>query len=471
MMPKSVSGFRTTSCFNSQSLEQEEYPMDINNLQSLALPEEKKAWFVHDRFGMFVHWGLYALPARHEWVKSREELNDADYQKYFDHFDPDLYDPSEWARRAKAAGMKYVVLTTKHHDGFCLWDTKATDFKVTNTPYGQDLLGPFVDAFRAEGLRIGFYYSLIDWHHPDFTVDPRHPQRNHPDALKINEGRDMHRYAAFMREQVRELLTDFGQIDIMWFDFSYPQWKLGDLVGKGHQDWESEKLVRLVRELAPDIIINNRLDLAGLQPDIVTPEQYMPRARPLRDGRRVVWEACHTLSGSWGYHRDEDTWKSTEQLVQMLVGTVAMGGNLLMNVGPTARGTLDHRAIAALATYEEWMALHERSIVGCTQSDFAAPADCRLTQNGDRLYIHLFNWPYRHLHFDALAGQVEYAQFLHDGSEVTWLRASANTLWANTQFPVGEDQLTFVLPVRRPQIVVPVIEVKLKAGSAPAIQD
>ncbi|NKJ74781.1 alpha-L-fucosidase [Rhizobium leguminosarum bv. viciae] len=445
--------------------------MDINNLQSLALPEEKKAWFVHDRFGMFVHWGLYALPARHEWVKSREELNDADYQKYFDHFDPDLYDPREWARRAKAAGMKYVVLTTKHHEGFCLWDTKATDFKVTNTPYGGDLLGPFVDAFRAEGLRIGFYYSLIDWHHPDFTVDPRHPQRNHPDALKINEGRDMHRYAAFMREQVRELLTDFGQIDIMWFDFSYPQWKLGELVGKGHQDWESEKLVRLVRELAPDIIINNRLDLAGLQPDIVTPEQYMPRARPLRDGRRVVWEACHTLSGSWGYHRDEDTWKSTEQLVQMLVGTVAMGGNLLMNVGPTARGTLDHRAIAALAAYEEWMALHERSIVGCTQSDFAAPADCRLTQNGDRLYIHLFNWPYRHLHFDALAGQVEYAQFLHDGSEVTWLRPSANTLWANTQFPVGEDQLTFVLPVRRPQIVVPVIEVKLKAGSAPAIQD
>ncbi|MGO7539004.1 alpha-L-fucosidase [Rhizobium ruizarguesonis] len=452
-------------------MEQEEYPMDINNLQSLALPEEKKAWFVHDRFGMFVHWGLYALPARHEWVKSREELNDADYQKYFDHFDPDLYDPREWARRAKAAGMKYVVLTTKHHEGFCLWDTKATDFKVTNTPYGRDLLGPFVDAFRAEGLRIGFYYSLIDWHHPDFTVDPRHPRRNHPDALKINEGRDMQRYAAFMREQVRELLTEFGQIDIMWFDFSYPQWKLGDLVGKGHQDWESEKLVRLVRELAPDIIINNRLDLAGLQPDIVTPEQYMPRARPLRDGRRVVWEACHTLSGSWGYHRDEDTWKSTEQLVQMLVGTVAMGGNLLMNVGPTARGTLDHRATAALAAYEEWMALHERSIVGCTQSDFAAPADCRLTQNGDRLYIHLFNWPYRHLHFDALADKIEYAQFLHDGSEVTWLRPSANTLWANTQFPVGEDQLTFVLPVRRPQIVVPVIEVKLKAGSAPAIQD
>jgi alpha-L-fucosidase len=279
----------------------------------------------------------------------------------------------------------------------------------------------------------------------------------------------MHRYAAFMREQVRELLTQFGRIDIMWFDFSYPQWKLGELVGKGHRDWESEKLVRLVRELAPEIIINNRLDLVGLLPDIVTPEQYTPRAWPRRDGKRVVWEACHTLSGSWGYHRDEDTWKSTEQLIQMLVGTVAMGGNLLMNVGPTARGTLDHRAIAALAAYEEWMALHERSIVACTQSDFVPPPDCRLTQNGDRLYIHLFNWPYRHLHFDALAGKVEYAQFLHDASEVTWLRPSSNSLWTNTQFPVSEDELTFVLPVRRPQVVVPVIEVRLKPGSASGI--
>jgi alpha-L-fucosidase len=436
--------------------------MEAGNLQALALPGSKKAWFVHDRFGMFVHWGLYALPARHEWVKSREELTDADYQAYFDHFDPDLYDPHEWARRAKAAGMKYVVLTTKHHEGFCLWDTKATDFKVTNTPYGKDLLGPFVEAFRAEGLKIGFYYSLIDWHHPDFTVDPRHPQRNHPDAVAMNQGREPSRYAAFMREQIRELLTGFGRIDILWFDFSYPQWQQGELVGKGHEYWESEQLVRLVRELAPDAVVNNRLDLAELPPDITTPEQFMPRAWPERDGKRVTWEACHTLSGSWGYHRDEDTWKSAEQLVQILVGTVAMGGNLLMNVGPTARGTLDHRATAALETYERWMAAHARSIYGCTQSDYAPPVDCRLTQNGNRLYVHLFNWPFKHLHFDALAGKVEYAQFLHDSSEVTWLKPSGNTLWKNSQFPVGEDALVFVLPVRRPDVTVPVIEIFLK---------
>jgi alpha-L-fucosidase len=217
-----------------------------------------------------------------------------------------------------------------------------------------------------------------------------------------------------------------------------------------------------VRELAPDIIINNRLDLPGLEPDITTPEQYTPRAWPMRNGKRLTWEACHTLSGSWGYHRDEDTWKSPEQLIQMLIGTVGMGGNLLMNVGPTARGTLDHRAKAALAIYEQWMAVHARSIYGCTQSDYTPPPDCRLTQSGNRLYLHIFNWPFKHLHFDALSGKIEYAQFLHDGSEVSWLRPSGNTLWKNSQFPVAEDQLTFVLPVRRPDVTVPVIEIFLK---------
>jgi alpha-L-fucosidase len=358
--------------------------------------------------------------------------------------------------------MKYVVLTAKHHEGFCLWDTKTTDFTVANTPHGRDLLTPFVEAFRAEGLKIGFYYSLIDWHHPDFTIDPRHPQRNDPNAVAINRTRDVRRYARFMREQVTELLTRFGRIDIMWFDFSYPQWRQGELVGKGHADWESEELVRLVRRLAPEIIINNRLDLADLPPDITTPEQHMPRAWPTRHGNRVTWEACHTLSGSWGYHRDEETWKSPEQLIQLLVGAVAMGGNLLMNVGPTARGSLDERARAALSTYGDWMKLHARSIYGCTQSDYSPPVDCRLTQNGDRLYIHLFNWPFKHLHFDALAGKVAYAQFLHDGSEVSWLKPSGNVLFKNSQFPVGDDQLTFVLPVRRPQVTVPVIEVVLR---------
>ena len=165
-------------------------------------------WFRHDRFGMFIHWGLYALPARHEWIKNREEIPEAKYDKYFEHFDPDLYDPREWARQAKAAGMKYVVLTTKRHEGFCMWDSQYTDYKCTNTPAGRDLVREYVDAFRAEGLHIGFYYSLLDWHHPDFTIDMYHPRRDDPDAYEQNQGRDMRKYAEYMRNQVTELLTN-----------------------------------------------------------------------------------------------------------------------------------------------------------------------------------------------------------------------------------------------------------------------
>src|SRR5689334_1156864 len=228
-------------------------------------------WFIHDRFGMFIHWGLYALPARHEWVKSRELIDDENYQKYFDHFDPDLYDPQAWAAAAKAAGMKYVVLTAKHHEGFCLWDSQQTDYKATNTPYGKDLLRPYVDAFRAAGLRVGFYYSLIDWHHPEFPIDIFHPLRDRPDAAELNQQRDIHKYAAYMQGQVRELLTQYGKIDIIWYDFSYPGRDYRGLPGKGHNDWQSEALLKLTRELQPGIIVDNRLDLPAPHADIYTP--------------------------------------------------------------------------------------------------------------------------------------------------------------------------------------------------------
>ena len=197
------------------------------------------SWFVQDRFGMFIHWGTYSAAARHEWMRNREETSDADYQKYFDHFDPDLYNPKEWARRAREAGMKYAVITAKHHEGFCLWDSKLTDYKAPNAPAGRDLLRPWVEAFRAEGLKVGFYYSLIDWHHPQFPLDIYHPLRNRPDAAEMNKTRDVSKYAEYMRGQVRELLTSFGKIDIIWFDFSYPGRDYMGMPGKGHQDWQS----------------------------------------------------------------------------------------------------------------------------------------------------------------------------------------------------------------------------------------
>ncbi len=425
----------------------------------LFLSDEKKAWFTHDRFGMFIHWGIYALAARHEWVKNREEIDDAGYRKYFDHFDPDLYDPREWARRAREAGMKYVVLTSKHHDGFCLWDSQVTDYKATRTPHGRDLIAPFVEAFRAEGLKVGFYYSLLDWHHPDFTIDMYHPLRNRADAAALNQGRDMTRYARYMRDQVTELLTRYGKIDIIWFDFSYPGRTYNGLPGKGRDDWESLELLKLVRRLAPDIIVNNRLDLDIEMPDMITPEQYTPRTPPQINGRDVSWEMCQTFSGSWGYYRDEESWKSPSQLIQILIDGVALGGNLLMNVGPTARGTFDARAIAALDAYAGWMQLHGRAIHGAGRSAFQAPDGCRYTQRGNRLYLHIYNWPNRYLHLDGLAGKVAYAQLLSDASEVLWVGAQTDPHFVP---PVGETTLTLDLPVKRPDVVVPVIELFLK---------
>ncbi|HOL35392.1 MAG TPA: alpha-L-fucosidase [bacterium] len=423
-------------------------------------------WFVHDRFGMFIHWGLYALPARHEWVKHVEEIPDEKYDIYFKHFNPDLFDPAQWAKTAKQAGMKYVVITTKHHEGFCLWDSAYTDYKATNTPAKRDLIREFVDAFRAEGLKIGFYYSLIDWHHPHFTIDSVHPLRNHPEREKLNSSRDMSKYREYLHNQVRELLTNYGKIDILWCDFSYPAGpgRPAGWVGKGRQDWDSENLVKMIRSIQPHILINNRLDLEN-EWDFLTPEQIdVPEALTV-DGKPVVWEACHTFSGSWGYHRDQATWKSVDVLVRMLIDIVSKGGNLLLNVGPTARGEFDARATERLAGIGEWMKRHSRSIYGCTRAPegFIPPKDCRLTYNPEtnRLYVHIFAWPYVFLPIKGFEDRIEYAQFLHDGSEVFVRKID----YPYVRTKNTEDKITmtsFILPVVKPDVCVPVIEVFLK---------
>lgn len=424
------------------------------------------SWFTHDRFGMFIHFGLYSMPARHEWIKSYKKISEGHYDLYFKHFNPDMYAPKEWARQAKAAGMKYVVMTTKHHEGFCLFDSKYTDYKSTNTPCGKDLIKEYVDAFREEGLKVGFYYSLIDWHHPHFTIDMIHPRRDDADAFEQNQGRDMKIYAEYMRNQVTELLTNYGKIDILWFDFSYTNtYKIEKewMKGKGKDDWEAEALISLARKLQPGIIIDNRTEL---EQDLWTPEQYQPNewVKHAETGELVTWEACQTFSGSWGYHRDEMTWKSPEMLIRMLINTVSCGGNLLMNVGPTSRGYLDYRAEEALKVYADWMKYNGRSIYGCTMAEpeFKAPSDCRYTQNiaGDRLYVHLYAYPYAHLRLPGLAGKVEYAQFLHDGSEVLFTEGKVEHFSEGKS--CSNEDLILYLPEVKPHTLVPVIELFLK---------
>jgi len=435
----------------------------INSQYTQAqLPKETDAqkvqrmkWWTDARFGMFIHWGLYALPARHEWVKNAERLTNEQYQKYFEMFNPDMYDPHEWAKMAKAAGMKYVVLTAKHHEGFCLFDSKYTDYKATNTPYGKDLIKEYVEAFRAEGLKVGFYYSLIDWHHPDYTIDRVHPLRQESDTAyaRLNKGRDMNKYRDYIKNQVRELLTNYGEISIIWFDFSFPGKN-----GKGRTDWDSENLLKLARSLQPGIIVDDRLDLSDVEGgfDFISPEQVKVAKWPEVNGKRVAWETCQTFSGSWGYYRDENTWKSPAQLLELLIESVSKGGNLLLNAGPTARGVFDYRAQERLTSMGQWMKYNNRSIYGCTEAPagLTAPANTLLTYNPvtKRLYVHLLSYPMGSLTLSNMADKVKYVQFLHDASEISYRPGSDD----------AKNDLNLSLPVLKPPVEIPVLEVYLK---------
>ncbi|MFV0505743.1 MAG: alpha-L-fucosidase [Bacteroidales bacterium] len=423
---------------------------------------ERLSWWTDARFGMFIHWGLYALPARHEWVQTYEGTSTEDYQaKYFDIFNPDLYNPKEWARKAKAAGMKYAVITTKHHEGFCMFDSKYTDYKVTNTPYGKDIIKEWVDAFRAEGLGIGFYYSLIDWHHPDYTVDRIHPlkAKTKEEYDKLNKDRNMDKYREYLKNQVSEILTKYGKVDILWLDYSFP----GEF-GKGRNEWGSEELMKMVRRLQPGIIVNDRADLKEYNGgwDFTTPEQFKVDKWPEKDGVKIPWETCQTFSGSWGYYRDEYTWKDNKQLLVLLIESVSKGGNLLLNVGPTARGMFDSRADVALAKMGEWMKYNSRSIYECTQApdDFIVPDNCLLTYNAKtkRLYIHLLDYPLTNFLLPGLANKIKYAQFLHDASEIKIGKPYGH----HVDRVLGEKDVNLLLPITKPGVEIPVIEVFLK---------
>ena len=418
--------------------------------------EERLEWWTDARFGMFIHWGLYSLPARHEWVKNYERITDSAYQKYFDNFNPDEFDPVKWAKEAKAAGMKYAVLTTKHHEGFCLFDSKYTDYKSTNTGAKRDLVREYVNAFRAQGLKVGFYYSLLDWHHPDYTMDDVHPltqvDTSQANYNRLNKGRNMAKYRQYMRNQITELLTNYGKIDVLWLDWS---WDKGAKRGKGAEDWGSVELLKLVRKLQPGIIVNNRLGLYDYKDggDFETPEQVS--SAELNKYRGKTWETCQTFSGSWGYYRDENSWKTHRQLLDLLITSVSNGGNLILNVGPTARGEFDYRATHALDSMAYWMHANSVAIYNCTYAPetYKIPEGEKLTYNKNtrRLYVHVYNYPKDgKLTLPGYKGKISYAQFLNDHSEVQYKQSAGNP-----------SDLVLALPEKKPPYEIPVVELTL----------
>lgn len=409
---------------------------------------ERTKWFLNDRFGMFIHWGLYAIPARGEWVRSVEKISVNDYQKFFEEFDPTNYDPKLWAKAAKAAGMKYVVLTAKHHDGFCLFDSKLTDYKSTNTKCGRDLVREFLEAFRAEGLKVGLYYSLLDWHHEDYPAfgDRIHPMREN-EAYK-DKKHDLSKYIDYLHGQVRELLTDYGHIDIMWYDFSYD-----NMAG---ETWKATKLVEMVRELQPHIVLDNRLDASGehggtiksknpliYSGDFASPEQIIPPSGIVDEsGNSIPWEACITLNNNWGYHSLDKLYKSPRLVIRKLVECVSKNGNMLLNVGPNAKGEIPQESLNILIEIGKWMKENGQSIYGCEASDYPKPEWGRFTQNrkSGKLYVHLFEENIGPISLQGFADKVKQIRLLRDGSEILISKP-----WNATEYP---DDLFFIFGTR-----------------------
>ena len=399
--------------------------------------EKRIEWFREARFGMFIHFGLYAIPARGEWVRSTEQMTREQYQKYFEEFNPVDYNPREWAKAAKEAGMKYMVLTAKHHDGFCLFDSKYTDFKATNTKFGRDLVKEFVEAVRAEGLKVGLYFTLLDWDHPDYPHygDRNHPMRNNP--AETNEGRDFNRYLDYMHNQIREICTNYGKLDLLWFDFSYD-----DMRG---EKWRATELMDMVRTLQPGVIVDNRLEVSGegygslaegnptpYHGDFVTPEQMIP-PNGIRDvnGRELMWEACVTMNGNWGYHATDRFWKPAPMLIKKLVECVSKGGNMILNVGPDAKGRIPKESLERLAQIGRWMKDNGESIYGCTRSGLPKPDMGRITRKGRHLYFHLFENTIGPMPLPGIEkDQVESIRYLATGAEVP-----ISTSWVHSDYP------------------------------------
>ncbi len=430
--------------------------------------EKRMKWFQEARFGMFIHWGLYAIPARGEWIRMAEKMSNEQYYRYFNEFDPQAFDPDKWAALAKQAGMRYAVLTAKHHDGFCLFDSKLTDFKSTNTKLGRDIVREFLEAFRKQGLKVGLYYSLLDWNHPDYPhmTDSIHPMRGNPDYP--DDKRDFNRYLDYMHGQVEELCTNYGKLDVLWFDFSYDE--------KRGEYWKASELMRMVRKYQPEVIVDNRLEVSGegfgslasAQPttysgDFVSPEQIIPPEgiRNLQ-GEPIPWEACITLNNHWGYCRYDHAYKSADLIIRKLVECVSKGGNLLLNVGPDANGRIPDGSVKTLQEVGGWMEKNSLSIYGCGYSGLDKPEYGRLTKRGHKLYLHVTEPVIGPLPLKGIKKEeIDRICLLYDGAELLLSNA-----WVTTDY---KDDYIFIYYAQEEVFTVPlpdsrdtVIEITLK---------
>ena len=354
-------------------------------------------WFSDARFGMFIHWGLYSMVGRGEQVLFREHLKQSEYAKLADRFNPTRYDPDAWARAAKDAGMKYAVLTTKHHDGFCLFDSALTDYTSVKRRAGRDLVADYAKAFRKHGLKVGFYYSLADWRFPAYFDGPE------VDADAFDAFRD------YIHGHVRELCSNYGKLDVIWFDGAWPH---------SSEVWQSQKLLRMIRRLQPGIMINNRAGGGGgagergQLGDFGTPEHHIT-ADPTRQ-----WESCQVSTWRlWGYTGGE-RWRPVDLLLDMLCEAASKGGNLLLNVGPKPDGTLPAPYLKQLGQIGSWMKVNGRAIYSSEPEVCEFITHGRQTVKGNKLYLLVRFWPGQEVHLAGLETRVKRATLLATGKRV-----------------------------------------------------
>jgi alpha-L-fucosidase len=416
--------------------------------------EKRMAWWNHDRFGLFIHWGLYSVlegaygntTTDAEWIMQNQQIPVHEYEKLQQRFNPVKFDAKEWARIAKEAGVGYVVITTKHHDGFDLFDSKVSAYSVMNTPFHRDIMRELSAAVRGEGLKMGWYHSIMDWHHPDY-IPPRpwNPTQGGQQTLD--------KYDAYLKEQVRALLTNYGPISVMWFDGQWePTW---------NQTYGQE-LANLCRTCQPNIIINNRVsrpESADIG-DYMTPEQFIPEnGFPGQD-----WESCITMNDHWGYCAADHNWKSTEDLIKTLIETSSKGGNLLLNVGPRPDGTFPPESVERLKEIGAWLKVNGESIYGTTASIMPhlswGRSTTRFSKRRTEVYLHIYRWLTDGLDMptsgpflvDGLHGKIQSAHVL-GGGKLTWKETPEGTV--------------LDLP-DRPQGLIPVV--KLVFSGAPEVR-
>jgi len=414
--------------------------------ESAAETARRTAWWREAKFGMFIHWGLYAVPADAtdragnravgEWYFSNKRMQVKEYEKFAPQFNPVQFDARAWVRTAKQAGMKYIVITSKHHDGFCMFDSKLTDYTITRaTPFKRDPLKELAAECRKQGIVLCFYHSIMDWHHPDYL-----PRRDWERDERPATGANLSRYIDHMKGQLTELLTNYGRVGVIWFDGGWEH-NAGEL--------RSAEVNAMIRRLQPGIIINDRNQLPE---DHSTPEQTIP-AGAMPNGR--MWETCMTMNDTWGFARNDTNWKSTEDLIRKLCDIAHKGGNFLLNVGPTPEGTFPEAINERLAGAGEWMKVNGRAIYGTAQSPFRRlPFEGRCTVKGSSMYLMVFQWPSAGLRLEGLQTRIVSARSL--GGEAL-----------RVEHPAGGSGVVYI---GKPAVIDPIATVvELKLAGKPVV--